>query len=172
MQVEWPGPRLDGFTRRRTIDGEVSSYFEWLGAGLYLVDSRSGAMHGQRFVVRELRYGSDGSNLFVRLDFEQNMISTMQGAVVILQASPLAAPDRIKTMSMRLDQGRRVDLDDAEYAFAKIFEARIPLSLIGAAVRQPVRFHLSLWQDGLPLDAVPQQGWLEVSTTEPTEWGF
>ena len=38
---------------RATIDGEVTSYFEWLGAGLYRVDNRSGAMHGQRFVIRE-----------------------------------------------------------------------------------------------------------------------
>jgi alpha-amylase/alpha-mannosidase (GH57 family) len=158
---------------RATIDGEVSSYFEWLGAGLYQVDSRSGAMHGQRFVVSELRYGSDGSNLFIRLDFVQNMISAMQGAVVILQAAPMADVDRVKTLSMRLDQGRRVDSEGGgEHAFAKIFEARIPLSWIGAAILQPVRFHLSLWQDGLPLDAVPQQGWLEVSTTEPSEWGF
>jgi hypothetical protein len=129
-------------------------------------------MHGQRFVVTEMRYGSDGSNLFVRLDFEQNMISAMQGALVILQASAVADPNTVRTFNMRLDQGRRIESEGCEFAFAKIFESRIHLSAIGAGIRQPVKFHLSLWQDGLPLDAVPQQGWLEVSTTEPSEWGF
>src|ERR1039457_2725733 len=157
---------------RATIDGEVTSYFEWLGAGLYVVDARSGAMHGQRFVVREMRYGSDGSNLYVRLDFEQNMISAMQGALVTLQVAPLSDPGKIKTLNMQLEQSRPGNVEGAEYAFSKIFEARVPLSAIGAAIREPVRFHLSLWQDGLPLDAVPQQGWLEVSTTEPSDWGF
>lgn len=157
---------------RAVIDGEVSSYFEWLGSGLYLVDSRSGAMHGQRFVVRELRYGSDGSNLFVRLDFEQNMVSALRGALVILHAAPLSDPDKIKMFNMHLDQNHRGEGEGPEFAFSRIFEARIPLTLIGAALQQPVQFHLSLWQDGLPLDAVPQQGWLEVSTAEPSEWGF
>ncbi len=157
---------------RATVDGEVSSYFEWLGAGLYVVDNRSGAMHGQRFVVKELRYGSDGSNLYVRLDFEQNMISAMQGAIVILQAAPESDPAAVKTFNMQLDQGRRVEVNGCEFAFAKIFEARLALASIGAGIRQPVRFHLSLWQDSLPIDAVPQQGWIDVSTTEPSDWGF
>src|SRR3954462_15207745 len=54
---------------RPTIDGEVTSYFEWIGAGTYRVDERSGSMHGKKFLVREVQFGSDGSNLFVRLDF-------------------------------------------------------------------------------------------------------
>jgi len=29
------------------IDGQVTSYFEWMGAGLYRVDERSGSMHGR-----------------------------------------------------------------------------------------------------------------------------
>jgi hypothetical protein len=51
-----------------TLDGEVTSAFEWLGAGHYRPDARSGAMHGGEAVAREMFYGSDGANLFVRLD--------------------------------------------------------------------------------------------------------
>ena len=50
------------------IDGEVTSFFEWLGAGEYRPDLRSGAMHGGGAGVREVYYGSDGHNLFVRVD--------------------------------------------------------------------------------------------------------
>jgi hypothetical protein len=32
-----------------------------------------------------------------------------------------------------------------------------------------LRFQFSLWQGGLPIDAVPQQGWLEMRTTDPGE---
>ena len=157
---------------RATVDGEVTSYFEWLGAGLYRVDNRSGAMHGQRFVIREMRYGSDGSNLYIRLDFEAAMISGLQGAQVILQAAPAADPSNVKTATMQLNWGKHGEADGVEFAFAKILELRASLSGMGAGLRQPVLFHLSLWQDGLPLDAAPQQGWIEVSTAEPSEWGF
>jgi alpha-amylase/alpha-mannosidase (GH57 family) len=50
------------------IDGEVTSYFEWLGAGRYRPDPRSGAMHGGESPVREILYGTDGLNLYVRVD--------------------------------------------------------------------------------------------------------
>jgi alpha-amylase/alpha-mannosidase (GH57 family) len=53
-----------------TVDGEVTSYFEWLGAGRYRPDPRSGSMHGGESPVREMFYGSDGKNLYVRLDTE------------------------------------------------------------------------------------------------------
>ncbi len=41
------------------VDGRESSYFEWLGAGLYSPERRSGAMHGRTYHLRELRYGFD-----------------------------------------------------------------------------------------------------------------
>jgi len=50
-----------------------------------------------------------------------------------------------------------------------VLELCIPL----AAVRVPsgggLRFQFSLWQGGLPIDAVPQQGWIEMKTTDPVE---
>ncbi len=51
-----------------TIDGEVTSHFEWLGAGRYRPDPRSGAMHGGSAGAQELFYGWDDTNLYVRLD--------------------------------------------------------------------------------------------------------
>jgi alpha-amylase/alpha-mannosidase (GH57 family) len=51
-----------------TLDGEVSSYFEWLGAGRYRADPRSGAMHGGTLPAREMFYGCDDGHLCIRLD--------------------------------------------------------------------------------------------------------
>jgi alpha-amylase/alpha-mannosidase (GH57 family) len=50
------------------LDGEVTSHFEWLGAGRYRPDLRSGAMHGGSGGAQELFYGWDDANLFIRLD--------------------------------------------------------------------------------------------------------
>jgi len=51
-----------------TLDGEVTSYFEWMGAGRYRPDPRSGAMHGAAPPVWEMFYGCDGESVSVRLD--------------------------------------------------------------------------------------------------------
>ncbi len=157
---------------RPKIDGEVSSYFEWLGAGVYKVDSRSGAMHGQRFIIRELHYGSDGSSLFLRIDFEDRVSAGLHDSTISLQVAPQSDPEHATTFSMPVSAGGTQKVGDVEYAYVNVFEISVPLSAVGVAPRQPIRFQLSLWQSGLPLDALPQHGWLEASTAEPDAWGF
>ena len=51
-----------------TLDGDVTSYFEWLGAGRYRPDARSGAMHGGAPLAGEMFYGTGDGILFIRLD--------------------------------------------------------------------------------------------------------
>ncbi|MBZ5606481.1 MAG: glycoside hydrolase, partial [Acidobacteriia bacterium] len=84
-----------------TLDGEVTSYFEWLGAGHYRPDLRSGAMHGGAPPLHDLYYGTDGTNLYVRIDgaaeagiaieFESGPVETQiaAGRIIELRA-PLA----------------------------------------------------------------------------------
>ncbi len=54
-----------------TLDGEETSYFEWLGAGLLEVHEVAGAMHQverRPAVVRRIQFGFGGDRLFVRID--------------------------------------------------------------------------------------------------------
>lgn len=166
---------------RPTIDGQVTSYFEWLGSGLYRVDARSGAMHGKRYLIRELYYGSDGQNLYVRIDFEGHSEETLSGMDAHLLIQPAADPSRSSSIRLSL-RGGRVDAADlrfakvldgerfAQYAFNKVLEVRLSLAALGVASGHSLRLQLSLWREGLPMDAIPQHGWLEISTAEPTDW--
>jgi alpha-amylase/alpha-mannosidase (GH57 family) len=54
-----------------TVDGEVTSYFEWLGAGVFQVRDVAGAMHQierRDSVVSAVRFGFSATRMFVRLD--------------------------------------------------------------------------------------------------------
>ena len=51
-----------------TLDGEITSAFEWMGAGYYRPDARSGAMHGGAPPAREMYYGTGSGQLYVRLE--------------------------------------------------------------------------------------------------------
>jgi hypothetical protein len=58
------------------IDGEVSSYFEWLGAGCVEAASTAGAMHqvaDQAAGLTLVEFGFDLENLFVRVDATRSM---------------------------------------------------------------------------------------------------
>ena len=50
-----------------TLDGEITSIYEWSGAGRFRPDQRSASMHSEP-VFREFYYGVGGDDLFVRLD--------------------------------------------------------------------------------------------------------
>jgi len=127
------------------IDGEVTSYFEWMGAGHYRSDARSGAMHGARNAVGELYYGADETNFYLRLDFEG-----------------LAEFNQIELRT----KDKRVPLLNnpaVESAQRKILEARVPFELLGRPKDQPLSFQLTLLEDNVPLETVPPEGWIEVT---------
>jgi hypothetical protein len=155
------------------IDGEVTSYFEWIGAGLYQVEERSGAMHGKKFLVREVHFGSNGASLFLRVDFfpgyEQEVLGmqarfTLQPADGSRSCSGAVSFAR-GSATCKLD-GHAAAVD---CAFSRVLEVKVPLEAAGVRPGAGVRFQLSFWQGGLPMDAIPHQGWLEMRTTDPTE---
>jgi alpha-amylase/alpha-mannosidase (GH57 family) len=149
-----------------TIDGEVTSYFEWIGAGSYRVDERSGSMHGKKVVVKEVYYGSDGRHLFVRLDFHPGREQDLAGAEARFVVQPLEGGAECRLVIQLQPDGVKAP-DGVECVFGRVLEARIPLPIVRIPERAGLRFQLSLWQGGLPLEAIPQQGWLGMPTTDP-----
>ena len=64
-----------------TLDGEETSYFEWLGAGVYEVQDVAGAMHQSSrpaFRLAGIRFGFDRQHLFVRIDGRQPMTELLR----------------------------------------------------------------------------------------------
>jgi len=151
-----------------TIDGEVTSYFEWLGAGLYRVDERSGSMHGKKFLVSEVHYGSDGANLYLRIDFRPGVEGELGGMEVRANLQSLKGTAN-SSATIVFDGSGAHSMDGTECAFARVLEAKFPLDALEVKYGDGVKFQFSLWQGGLPLDAVPQQGWIELASTSPAE---
>jgi len=151
-----------------TIDGEVTSYFEWMGAGIYRVDERSGSMHGKKFLVKEIQFGSDGAHLFTRVDFHRGYEQEMLGMEVRFTALAIDSGSTSQmTIGFTHGAARAEGIDAVECALGRVLEIKIPLGSIGVARGRGVRFQLSIWESGLPMDAVPQQGWIELPSTDP-----
>jgi alpha-amylase/alpha-mannosidase (GH57 family) len=161
------------------IDGEVTSYFEWIGAGIYRVDDHSGSMHGRRFLVEEVQFGSDGANFYLRVDFHPGYERELSRMEARLTAQSLDgahtssvqigfADGAAQVTGMQLAAASETD-QPVECAFARVLEARISLVSMGVTRGCGLRFQFSLWQGGLPMDAVPQEGWIEMRTTDPAE---
>jgi alpha-amylase/alpha-mannosidase (GH57 family) len=170
---------------RPKIDGYFTSYFEWMGAGIYGLDQRTSAMHGKRFYLREVRYGLDGPNFYLLLDFTPEGLRALEGAEIRVNfALDRAGPGLTARVSARLDGDRRdvtlavreangeVSAASAEHfaaAFRSVFELRAALQALGLAGAAKFRFQVILWEGGLPVDVIPAQGWLELETAEPLQ---
>ena len=183
--IEYHEPPTGSITP--VIDGEVTSYFEWMGAGHYRPDERQGSMHGRKINLQEVQYGSDGESLFVRVDFHLSQAGAMAGMEIrcSMQApgdapGSKAGPEG-KTSNeteYRLQLARDgVEIIGAEgpgasvpgalkAAYHRVLEIAVPLAALGGGADTPVRFQLSLWEDGLPLDAQPAQGWIQFIPSE------
>jgi alpha-amylase/alpha-mannosidase (GH57 family) len=133
------------------VDGLIGSYFEWLGAGVYAVDQRDGAMHGKRALLKEVLYGSDGESIFVRVDFAE---SGSQLEELEIQVHPESGTRQLAVIRLRSGGAIMVSggEDQAIAAFRDVLEIAVEMKDGLKGVR------LSFWQDGLPIQSVPQTG--------------
>jgi len=118
-------------------------------------------MHGKRTLVKEVRYGANGTNIFLRLDFADEAAS-LEGLEIQAETAGAngKADPRVKVI---LKAGvALVESTEGEAAFRDVMEISFPAHEDSARVR------LSVWQDGLPIQAIPPQDFLQISL--PSGW--
>jgi len=152
------------------VDGRDSSYFEWLGGGLYSPERRSGAMHGRTFYLRELRYGFEPERLCIRLDTFPGAIAefrvTVQGNCAVTMIAKL---QQGKLVEYSLEQERVCLLNpagSAEAAYDQILELAISKDLFDLRGMSRLRLGVALWHGGLPVDVLPAEGIVDVPLGE------
>ncbi|HEV2420984.1 MAG TPA: glycoside hydrolase family 57 protein [Candidatus Acidoferrales bacterium] len=160
---------------RVQVDGRVSSYFEWLGAGYYSTIRRGGAMYGQMQFIGEIFYGFNEEYLFVRIDplcesFAQ--LGDCEFRITLGVAAMLHISVRIhngKLLALSAEQdGLKWERRDARLSVAvgKVIEAGFAKSMFTLAGQTAIRFGVSLWREGLALDLVPREGLIDLPLGE------
>jgi alpha-amylase/alpha-mannosidase (GH57 family) len=89
-----------------TLDGEETSYFEWLGAGTLEVRDVVGAMHQtdrRPVTVALVHFGFDNERLFVRIDTHEPMIDVLASGIELALTFVIPAARRL---SIRQEAGR------------------------------------------------------------------
>ena len=160
---------------RVDVNGRDTSYFEWLGAGLYAPERRRGAMHGRTFYLRELRYGFEPGRLCVRLDLFPGALSELEDAEFRVTAQSncdvtvMAKLRDGKLVEYAVEQERICLLNparSAEAAYEQILELAISKDLFDLRGVSRLRLGVALWHGGLPVDVLPAEGALEVALGE------
>jgi alpha-amylase/alpha-mannosidase (GH57 family) len=162
-------------TLKIKVDGLDTSYFEWLGAGLFSPERRGGAMHGRVFYLRELRYGFADDRFCVRIDpflealreLEDPEFRITLGAAEELTV--VVALQRGRMLDFAVEEGRACLLHPGgmvEAAFDQILEVSVKREHIKLKGQKTLRLGIALWHGGLPVDVLPAAGFLEIPLGE------
>ena len=154
------------------VDGRDSSYFEWLGAGLYSPERRGGSMHGRVFYLHELRYGFEERRFCVRIDPFMEALGELEDPEFRITIGGAEDVTIVVNLVRGHVQGFAVEKDRvcllnpravAEAAFERVLEVAIHKDQINLAGKNKLRLGVALWHGGLPVDVLPAEGFLEVN---------
>jgi alpha-amylase/alpha-mannosidase (GH57 family) len=167
------------------ITSEMVRYFEWMGAAVYVADHRASAMHGKTFVLDSVHTGIDETYVYGRLDFIERVPASDFDLVVNLES--WSADGASAERALRLDTSVQVEKvvtwkitagadavlasssrpsDLVAVALGRNFEFKLPLKWLDANPATVsggrLRLRFTLWQNGLPVDCIPAEGWAEL----------
>jgi alpha-amylase/alpha-mannosidase (GH57 family) len=153
------------------VDGRESSYFEWLGSGLYTTDPQGGTMHGHRRVLGELRFGFSETHFYLRIDPEPATIAAMPN----FQLRVTLWDSRETRITVRVEQGKfagcvleqgGVCLLHPEglvsAGYGKIIEVGVAKETFDLSGQKSLMVSVALWEGGLPVEVLPIDGLLDI----------
>jgi alpha-amylase/alpha-mannosidase (GH57 family) len=175
------------------ITGDMVRYFEWMGAAIYTADQRAGAMHGKQFLLDSLYAGIDEEYVYGRLDFKGKIPEMPFEVVVNAEVRSRTATQGALRLETRVEHRRvqrwalttpgsetevatseKSGKGEVRVALLRNFEFRLPLGALGANPvggrdAKTLRLRVSLWNQRLPVDSMPLEGWMELPVLEEQE---
>ena len=163
------------------VDGIDSSYFEWLGAGVYSPEQRGGAMHGRVFYLKELRYGFEEERFVVRVECFSDSLAELEdpefriilGGTEELTVVANLERGRMKEYAVEKEQVCLLNPKTiVEAAFRRTLEVAVRRDAMNLKGLSKFTLGVALWHGGLPIDVMPAEGFLEVHLGEENAaWG-
>jgi alpha-amylase/alpha-mannosidase (GH57 family) len=142
------------------LDGRVTDYFEWLSAAR--VPAAAGELPSTRRVVGELFFGSDGTDLFLRLDPADAPASASLGGSVLRLIFP-GFPDR--TVTVALPGAGPSERGGTRMAVERVAEIAVRLDEMPAEVTG-YRFLVEIEGGGGEVQRIPEEGSLLLPSEE------
>jgi len=157
------------------VDGRDTSYFEWLGAGVFSPERRGGAMHGRTYYLRELRYGFEEERMVMRVDCFPDRLTELEDPefrITIGAAQEIVIVVKLERGRMKefaVEMGRVCLLDPtsvAVVAYDRTLELAIMKEQLDLKGKSKFPIGVALWHGGLPIDVLPADGFLDVNLGE------
>jgi hypothetical protein len=157
------------------IDGKVTSYFEWMGAGVYRPVTRASTMQGQEPLLRELHFGRSDTSFFLRVDLFDHpdellekvylrigLRNRSRAVSIVVSFSRSGTPGEFQCRLTLDADGAAPDVPLGQAALKNVLEVQINLAALETFAFAPFQFQAALWTENLPLESLPLVGWIAV----------
>jgi alpha-amylase/alpha-mannosidase (GH57 family) len=144
-----------------TVDGLVTSYYEWISAALYDVSTVGGTMHQADAIIRRIYYGFDLETLFVRLDpagrMEPKEMRKLSFDLHFVEPAGVRARLWFEKEGIRGILSRNGEAEEAlaNVAWSRIMELAIPFARLNVSVGDRVSFFVRVERKGMELEKWP-----------------
>ncbi|MDB6171574.1 MAG: alpha-amylase/alpha-mannosidase family [Chthoniobacteraceae bacterium] len=140
------------------IDGQLASFYDWSGSGLYLAGSEQGAMYRSERFLNKMHFGNDEEHLYLRLDLRKwgrvsLQVQFHEPAGVSIRTGILTRHG-LQQYSLTKANGEVVSLNNL--AAAEVVELSIPLAELHIGPGVQVHFQVRLSEDGIERECYPE----------------
>jgi len=155
------------------LDGKVTDYFEWQGAGQYDVYEKIGPMHRRTSIIKSLYYGFNLNNFYFRIDTNMELsYENLRDLVIKInffkEFPQQAIIQMVDTGNLCLsifdmvregseEKYRKVE-DLTTVAFSKVIELGIPFSDLKTKIGEKIEIAVVLERNNIELERWPSRG--------------
>lgn len=154
-----------------TIDGRVTHFFEWTGAGRFDCLRAGGAMHRVDRLMQSIWFAYDREHFYIRLDFvDKNRLHLLQRPRLVVN---LFTPEPLAVEIAGDDRGFSAGRTDFyEFVCDDIFELKLRRSGIWSAGHGIVGLSVSLYEGDQRLEIWPEVEPIPVQVAEANKETF
>ena len=165
-----------------TVDGEVTSYFEWVGAGCVDTGATAGAMHQVAAEptsgVAAVEFGFDLSHLYVRVDGTRPVHELLAGGLELTLKFLKPAGVRVAVRMAEGGAAARLLTRDATGAWnpreepsiacavGRVAEIRIPFTTLVLKTHDPIAFFVALTRGAAEIEHHPRHRPIELEVPD------
>jgi alpha-amylase/alpha-mannosidase (GH57 family) len=158
-----------------TLDGKVTHYYEWEGAGALDCVKLSGAIRRAVSIIKQIYFAHDSTNLYLRVDtifpIEKYFTEDYQFEFEILKPLHLRLPiSREKAALYRFNpenkQWGEESTSSIDFKFAKILELSLPLSIFDLEKDKDFQFRLIVKKGEVEVERCPEVDLIKFSLLE------
>ena len=170
-----PVPLIRGFIRP-TIDGLVTSYYEWYQGAQLDVKKSGGSMHKSESLLMTICYGFNKESLFIRLDPKipfTEFDKDMEFSIITSKPSEqkvttlINAKESTATLFEKVDDAWIYKKQIREVALMDIFEIAIPFFDLQAKENDEINLYISIRKNNEELERYPWRGHITLSVPTP-----